>query len=183
MEHEEIFIFMMEALDDELEPSGQLEMRTHLESCPSCSREWEGIQAIHQLFLETPALSPAAGFAERTIGLLPNPAYRLWMGSVVYGLLFISGLLPVVAILWLTSQFGPALEQPAFVDGVLRAGGQVAQLGNAVLDAVRHGVVNAGELVGQQPAIIGLLLVMVGAILLWGGVYSQLTNPRRVNSL
>ncbi|MGB3715467.1 MAG: zf-HC2 domain-containing protein [Candidatus Promineifilaceae bacterium] len=183
MEHEKIFTLMMEALDDELGESGQLEMRTHLENCPSCSQEWEGIQAIHQLFLETPALSPAAGFTQRTLGLLPNPAYRLWMGSVVYGLLLISGLLPVVVIIWLTSQFGPALDQPAFVDGVLRAGGQVAQLGNTVLDAFRHGVVNAGDLIGQQPAIIGLLLVMVGAILLWGGVYSQLTNPRRVNSL
>jgi hypothetical protein len=80
-------------------------------------------------------------------------------------------------------QFGPALDQPAFVDGVLRAGGQVAHIGNTVLDAFRQGVVNAGDLVGQQPAIIGLLLVMVGAILLWGGVYSQLTSPRRVNSL
>ena len=31
-------------------------------------------------------------------------------------------------------------------------------------------------------AIAGGLLVMIGAILLWTGVYSQLTNPRRVLS-
>ena len=183
MEHEEIFTLMMEALDDELEESGQLEMRTHLESCPSCTQEWEAIQAIHQLFLETPALSPAAGFAERTLSLLPNQAYRLWMGSVVYGLLLVSGLLPVIVIIWFTTQFGHALDQPAFVDGIVRAGGQVAQLTNTVLEAFRQGVINAGDLVGQQPAIIGILLVMVGAVLLWGGVYSQLTNPRRVNTL
>lgn len=183
MEHEEIFTLMMEALDDEIEESGQLEMQTHLRSCPSCSQEWEAIQAIHQLFLETPALSPAAGFVERTLGLLPNQAYRLWMGSVVYGLLLVSGLLPVVVIIWLTTQFGPALEQPAVVDSVLQAGGQVAQLTNTVFDAFRQGLVNGGDLIGQQPAIIGLLLVMVGAILLWGGVYNQLTRPRRVNSL
>ncbi len=183
MEHEEILTLMMEALDDELEESGQLEMRTHLESCPSCSQEWQAIQAIHQLFLETPAMSPAAGFAERTLSLLPNQAYRLWMGSVVYGLLLISGILPVVAIIWITSQFGPALNQPAFVAGVLRAGGQVAQLSNTVLDALRQGLLNAGDLAGQQPAIIGLLLVMVGAIFLWGGVYTQLTKPRSLNSV
>lgn len=183
MEHEEIFILMMEALDDEIEESGQLEMETHLRSCPSCSQEWEAIQGIHQLFLDTPALSPAAGFAERTLSLLPNQAYRLWMGSVVYGLLLVSGLLPVLVIIWLTTQFGPALDQPAFIDGVLRAGGQVAQLSNAVLDAFRQGLVSGGDLIGQQPAIIGLLLVMVGAILLWGGVYSQLTRPRRLNSV
>ena len=182
MEHEEIFTLMMEALDDEIEESGRLEMRTHLESCHSCSQEWEAIQAVHQLFIETPAISPAAGFVERTLRLLPNRAYRLWMSSAAYGLLFVSGLLPVVVILWLTSQFGPALEQPAFVDGVLRAGGQVVQLSNTVLDAFRQGVVNAGDLAGQQPWMIGMLLVMLGAILLWGGVYSQLTKPRRVNS-
>jgi hypothetical protein len=183
MEHEEIITLMMEALDDEIEETGQLEMRTHLESCPSCSREWEAIQAIHQLFLETPALSPAAGFAERTLGRLPNQAYRIWMSSVVYGLLLISGLLPLVAIIWITSQFGPALDQPAVIDGVLRAGGQVTQLADTVLDALRQGVINLGDLIGQQPAIIGIFLVMVGAILLWGGIYTQLTNPRRVNSL
>lgn len=183
MEHEEIFTLMMEALDDEIEESGQLALQTHLESCSSCSQEWEAIQAIHQLFLETPALSPAVGFTQRTLSLLPNPAYRLWMGSLVYGLLLISGLLPVVVIIWFTAQFGPALEQPAFVDGMLRAGGQVVQLANTVLDASRQGVINAADIVGQQPALIGVLLVMVGGILLWGGVYSQLTTPRRVNSV
>ena len=181
MEHEEILTLMMEALDEELDESAQLEMSTHLDSCPTCSQEWEALQAIHQLFLETPAISPAVGFTERTLSLLPNQAYRLWMGSFVYGLLLLSGLLPVVAIIWLTTQFGPALNQPAVVDSVLRAGGQVVQLSGAVVDAVGQGLLNTGELIGQQPAIIGMLLVMVGAIVLWGGVYNQLTRPRSVN--
>jgi len=181
MEHEEILMLMMDALDDELEENGQLELNVHLEECPTCSQEWQALQAIHQLFLDTPAISPVADFTERTLGLLPIPANRLWMGSIVYGMLLISGLLPVFVILWLTSQFGPALNQPAFVDGILRAGGQVVQLTNTVMDALGQGLLNAGELAGQQPAIIGILLVMVGAILLWGGVYNQLTRPRSVN--
>lgn len=181
MEHEEILTMMMEALDNELGESGQLEMRTHLASCPTCSQEWQALQAIHQLFLETPALSPAAGFAERTLSLLPNPVHRLWLGSFVYGLLLISGLLPVIAIAWFTSQFGSAFRQPAVIDGLIQAGGQVAQLSITVRDAIGQGLLNIGEAVGQQPAIIGLALVMVGAILLWGGVYSQLMKPRSVN--
>lgn len=183
MEHEEIFTLMMDALDDELDETDQRDMRTHLESCPSCSQEWEAIQTIHQLFLQTPALSPAAGFAERTLNRLPNPAYRIWLSSVVYGLLLISGLLPIITVIWLSVQFGPALEQPAFVDGLIRAGGQVVGLAGTVLDALRQGAVNLIDLIGQQPAIIGIILVMVGAILLWGGIYSQLTNPRRVNNV
>lgn len=183
MEHEEIFTLMMESLDNELEENGQREMRAHLKSCSSCTQEWEAIQAIHQLFLEAPALSPAAGFAERTLSRLPNQAYRIWMSSAVYGLLLLSGILPIVVIVWLTSQFGPALDQPAFVEGSLRAGEQVLLLADTVIDAFRQGLINVGDLVGQQPAILGILLVMVGGILLWGGVYSQLTNPRRVNNL
>ena len=181
MEHEEILTLMMGALDDELEESGQLEMNAHLEECTNCSQEWEALQAIHQLFLDTPAISPAADFTERTLSLLPIPAHRLWVGSVVYGMLLIGGLLPVLVVLWLTTQFGPALNQPAFVDGILLAGGEVVQMTNTVLDAVGQALLNAGELAGQQPAVIGMLLVMLGAILLWGGGYNQLTRPRSVN--
>jgi anti-sigma factor RsiW len=179
MEHEKIITLMMEALDGELKETGQTEMKAHLQTCPSCEREWQTLQAIHQLFLDTPALSPAADFAQRTLSMLPNSTYRIWLGSVVYGLLLISGFLPLLLIVWLTAQLGPALNQPAFVDGLAQAGGQVLRVGQLVLAAFMQGLGNLGDFLGQNPAIVGLFLVMLGFIALWGGVYTILTNPRR----
>ena len=71
MEHEEIYTLMMEALDGDIEDSGRRDLDSHLYDCTTCQREWRAIQAIHQLFLDTPVLSPAADFAESRV-----PAHR-----------------------------------------------------------------------------------------------------------
>ena len=178
MEHEEIYTLMMEALDGELQDSGHEEMAAHLHSCPSCNREWQALQAIHQLFLQTSAMSPAADFTQRTLARLPSSPYRIWMISAVYGLLLIVGFLPLAIIAWLTITIGPALNQPAIIRSLLNAGGQILGLGQTVLEACWRGLGGLAEIIGQQPAIIGWLLVMVGVVLLWGGVYGQLTGQR-----
>jgi anti-sigma factor RsiW len=180
MEHEEIYTLMMEALDGELESAGQDELNAHLQGCRSCTRQWETIQAIHQLFLQSPILSPAADFTQRTLARLPNTRYRLGLISAVYGLLLLVGFVPLAIVGWIVIQFGPALNEPAFVRSLQQGGEQVQDLIQAVVSAGWQGLGYVGELLGQQPAIIGLLLVMVGMIFLWGGVYSQLTRPQRV---
>lgn len=180
MEHEEIYTLMMEALDGEIEGSGRRELEGHLQDCTNCQREWRAIQAIHQLFLDTPVLSPAADFAEMTLRQIPVSPYRIWLVSGVYGLLLLSGLVPLIAVIWLTIEFGPVLNQPAFVRIITQVGSQVWGLGQVVVGAVWQGVGTTGELLGQQPNIIGWLLVMAGIVFLWGGVYSRMTNPRRM---
>jgi len=125
-------------------------------------------------------LSSAADFTQQTLAILPGSPYRIWMISSIYGLLLLVGFLPLAIIAWLTIQIGPVLDQPAFIRSVLQAGGQVAGLGQTVLAAGWQGLGSLGELMGQQPAILGWLMVMVGVVLLWGGVYSRLTGTRRV---
>jgi hypothetical protein len=171
---------MMEALDGDIEDSGRRELDSHLHDCTTCQREWRAIQAIHQLFLDTPALSPAADFAERTLRQIPVSPYRIWLVSGVYGMLLLSGLVPLIAVIWLTIEFGPALNQPAFVRIITQVGSQIWGLGQVVVGAAWQGMGTTGELLGQQPNIIGWLLVMAGIVFLWGGVYSQLTSPRRI---
>lgn len=179
LEHEEIQTMMMAALDGRLDDSQRPEMAAHLEACPLCAREWQALQAIHQLFLQVPALSPAAGFAQRTLARLPNNQYRLWFLSSLYGLLLLSGVVPLVIVTLLAIQIGPALTRPVFVRTVLQAGRQLGELLQALWGAIVQGAAGLGDVVVQQPALIGWLLVMLGAVILWGGVYGQLTGPRR----
>jgi len=111
MEHEEIVTLMMESLDGEIQQDELAELDAHLHSCPSCSQQWESIQAIHQLFLQAPVLSPAADFTQRTLARLPNPRHRLMALSAVYGLLLLSGLAPLVLFIWFATQIRPAFNQ------------------------------------------------------------------------
>jgi len=180
MEHEEIAPLMMEALDGELAEERQRDLEAHLQSCEACAREWQAIQAIHKLFLQAPLLSPAADFTQRTLARLPNRRLRIYVTGAIYGLLLISGVVPLLVFIWLASQFAPIWNQPAFVGGLMQAGEQIWQLGQAVLNAGWQGLADLGALVGQQPAILGWLFLMIGVVFLWSGVYSQLTRQQRV---
>lgn len=175
MEHEEFYMLMMEALDGDLADSESREMEAHLATCHSCAREWQAVQTIHQLFLQTPALSPAADFTQRTLAVLPNTAYRIWLIGAIYGFLLISGVLPLVVVGWLATSLAPALNQPAFGQGLVQAAGQLLALVSAVLGAFWQGLGGLVEFMADQPAILGWFFVMVGVVFLWGGVYRQLT--------
>jgi anti-sigma factor RsiW len=178
MEHEEAYILMMEALDGELSDNGRHALEAHLYGCPHCSREWHAIQAIDTLFRQTPALTPAADFAHRTLARLPNRRYRLWLISGVYGLLLVSGFLPIIALVWLAIAFGPAIGQPAIIRSLFESAGHIVPLILAILNAFWHTIGSLGTLLGQQPAIIGWLLIMAGLVALWGSTYNQLMRPR-----
>jgi hypothetical protein len=180
MEHEEIYTLMMEALDGELAAPDYREMRAHLATCPSCEREWQAVQAIHQLFLQAPALSPAADFTQRTLALLPNNNYRFWLIGAIYCFLLISGVLPLFVVGWIASSFAPALTEPALGRGLILAGRQLLSLISAVLGAFFQGLGGMAQQLAEQPAVLGWLMVMVGVVFLWGGVYRQMTGSSRV---
>lgn len=172
-EREEIiYTLMMEALDGELSASGWSELESHLRVRPDLAREWQAMRAIDQLFRNTPALSPAADFAQRTLARLPNQRLRLRLATIFYVLLLISGLIPVLIIGLLTVQFVPALFEPALFSGLMQIGSQIVNLVGTVFTALVSGIT---ELVRQQQlAVIGWLMLMVGLVVLWSGVYRQL---------
>lgn len=182
MEHEEIYTLMMEALDGQLNDRGRSELESHLVDCQTCARSWQAVQAIHQLFLQSPVLSPAAGFTQRTLARLPNTRYRIYALTAVYGVLLFSGILPLIIFLWFALNIGPALNQPAFIRGLLQAGDQLFGILQTIVGAFWQGLGMLGELLGQYPSAVGWLLVMIGAIFLWGGVYSQLTRQQRITN-
>jgi hypothetical protein len=152
MEHEEIFALMMDTLDGELAENGKQDLESHLRACPD--------------------LSPAAGFTQRTIARLPNRKARMWAISAIYGMVLFSGLIPVLIGILAINKLGPILSQPPLVQSVLHSLQTTVQVVGTILAALLN---SAGEVILQQPTLIGWLMVMVGIVFLWGGVYRQLS--------
>ena len=173
MEHERYHTLMMDALDGELATAQQTELESHLRACPACRQEWHAILAIDTLFRQAPMLSPAAGFTQRTVALLPSRRARLWAISIIYVLLLLSGILPILLVVWAANTIVPVISQPAFIESVQGLIDQGAKLVGVVAGALFKGL---GELIVQQPAILGWLLVLAGMFFVWNGVYQQLVS-------
>ncbi|MCP4429058.1 MAG: hypothetical protein GY803_31620 [Chloroflexi bacterium] len=185
MEHEKIYSLMMDALDGELAANHKPELEAHLRACPPCMREWQALLAIDTLFRQTPALAPAAGFTQRTLARLPRQRYRIWMISVMYAALLMGGALPMLIGFWIYNRVGAALTEPTLWQTLGQAISQIFQVAGTILSALLSG---AGEFVIQQPAVVGWLLVMIGLVSLWSGMFQQLvaqplvTQPVAVQS-
>jgi len=173
MKHEEIFTLMMDALDGELANENRQEMEAHLRACPDCMLEWQSLLAIDRLFRQSPTLSPAADFVERTVALLPNRRTRIWAVSAIYGLVLISGIIPILLGIFAFSRIIPVLTQPGLVQSILESLQSTWQVSITILSALLSGL---GEAILQQPASIGWLMVMLGIVFLWSGVYRQLNT-------
>ncbi len=171
MDHEEIYLLMMDALDGELPEDGWDHLEAHLQACPACEQEWYALQAIETLLRTTPALVPPADLVQRTLVRLPHPAYRTWLIGAVYTLLLLSGILPVVGAVILLGTFGTTVFNLSVIGAVLRPIWETITLLPVMLTALLNAL---GAFVAQQPAVVGVLLMMVGVIMVWGGVYSQL---------
>ena len=173
MEHERFHLLMMDALDGELVAEQKAELESHLRTCPECRREWHAILAIDTLFRQAPLLSPAANFTQRTVAMLPNRRARLWAISIIYVLLLLSGILPILLVVWAANTVVPVISQPVFIESVQRLWDQGTRLAGVIAGALFKGV---GELIMQQPAILGWLLVLAGMVFVWSGVYQQLVS-------
>ena len=180
MDHENAYMLMMDALDGEIADDRQEKLEVHLRACPTCNREWQALLAIDLLFRQTPAVAPAADFAQRTLARLPNSRMRVWTMSVLYTLLLLGGTLPMLLGLWIYNRLGPTLSEPTLWRTLWQSLSGMFQVAITVLGA---GLRGAGEFVVQQPAIVGWLLVLVGLVSLWGGVFQQFVlQPQPVQS-
>jgi anti-sigma factor RsiW len=180
MEHEDAYTLMMEALDGELGARDQRALNAHLRACPVCAREWQALMAIETLFRQTPALSPAVDFTQRTLARLPNRRYRVWLISFIYAMLLLSGVLPLVLIGWLARLLIPALSEPALLRSLAQSAVQIVQMATTILIALWQGADKLGGLLIRQPGLLGWLALMAGIVFVWSGVYTQLVNTRRI---
>lgn len=178
MEHERYYLLMMDALDGELVDEGQTELEAHLRACPDCLQEWQALTAVDRLFRQAPMLMPAADFTQRTIARLPDRRLRIAALTAVYALLLLSGIVPILIGIWAFNRFSPLLTQPDLLESIVGSIERSLEVGRAVAAALFSGL---GQVITQQPMIIGWLLVMIGVIAVWGGVYRQMIgNPREM---
>ena len=92
----------------------------------------------------------------------------------------LSGILPILLIVWAANTVVPVVSQPAFVETMQQVWAQAVRLIGVVSGALFKGL---GELIVQQPAIVGWLLVLAGMVFVWNGVYRQLlSQPTAVSS-
>lgn len=173
MEHEDFYSLMMEALDGELYADDQELLDAHLHTCSACMREWDALVSMDALFRRTPILVPLAGFTERTLARLPNRRVRLWAMGTIYMTLLLSGLLPVLLVLVTAVLLMPVLREPAIVESIGQILGKGVQLAGAMVGALLNA---SSQLIIEQPSVLGWLLVMVGVVFLWSGVYRQLLS-------
>jgi predicted anti-sigma-YlaC factor YlaD len=173
MNHDEIFALMMDMLDGEASEEGIHMLETHLRACPECEQEWRALVAIDTLFRQTPALSPAADFVEKTLARLPNRQARIWAMGAIYGAILLGGLIPLVLIGYLGFRLLPVLSQPALLGSIYESLNITYRAATVILAALLSG---AGEVLIQQPIYMGVLLVVAGIIFVWGGVYKRLVT-------
>lgn len=175
--NETYYLWMMDALDGELADHNHMALEAHLRACPDCRLEWQALLAVESLLRQAPMLRPAADFAQRTLALLPNRRYRLWVIGGIYALVLLSGVLPLLLGLWAVGRLIPILSQPNLLQTVAASIGQTLQLFGTVIDALLSGV---GRFVIDQPALVGWMLVMAGLVFVWGSVYQRLVfAPQR----
>lgn len=180
MEHETFFTLMMDALDGELAEDGHSELESHLRACPACLREWQALLTIDTLFRQTPILRPAADFAQRTIALLPDRRLRLWTMGIMYLFLLLSGIAPLLIGGIAYTLLRPAFSQPNVWESLVQSVAKISQVIGTVLNAL---FITAGEFIGQNPAALGWLLVLIGIVALWGSIFQQaVIQPRQISS-
>jgi len=172
MEHEEYGMLMMEAMDGFISGADQRRLDEHLHRCADCRQQWQAMMAIDLLFRQSPVLRPAADFAQRTIARLPSRRARLWTVTMIYLALLVSGIVPILFGIWAVNSLLPLLQEPALINGFLDVLGRGIDVSTAVLNALFNGL---GELIVQQPAILGWILVSAGMTIVGSGVYRQLT--------
>lgn len=172
MEHEErYYVMMMDALDGELAASEHVELEAHMRGCPDCTHEWRTLVAIEMLFRQTPILLPAIDFTQRTLARLPNRRARRAAMGAIYGVVLMSGLLPLILGAFLAWRYAPILSQPQLLGGVWAS---VSSVGRAAVTIMEALLVGAGRFVAEQPILIGWFIILAGLVCLWGGVFQRL---------
>lgn len=165
-----VYALMMDALDGMLSAAGREQLNQQLAAHPQLAQEWAALQAVDTLFIQSPIISPNIDLTVVTLKRLPNLRIRRWLTGIIYSFVLLSGFIPFALIVWLLGSWGLFAAEPVE---------NAAQLAAAFLNALAQILTSMGDYLGDQPGVIGWIMVMIGSIVLWGGLFRQLvTDPR-----
>lgn len=167
----EAYQLMMDALDGEISANGRKRLQHYIDSDPGIAEEWAALSEIDDLFRSTPALQPAADFAQRTIARLPNTALRRRVIRIIYATLFLSGILPVVLLLWGFSRLSSNNSDIIYT------------IFNAIGNGVQTLMAGLGTRLVQEPLALFTIFLMVASLFIWRTVYLRLKNQKSLFSL
>jgi hypothetical protein len=174
---EDLLALMMDALDGTLSESDEQVLSTQLIHHPQLAQEWEAMQMIDGLFTSAPMIAAPRNFAAETIALLPNLAMRRTVSAALFTVLFIGGLLPFLFVVGLGLV---VLGQGTAVYTLLDIISNFGQFSVVLLGAFGQLLIGLGDFMSQNPAVMGTLMVMIGFIFLWTGVYRRLVTVPQV---
>lgn len=174
---DEVMALMMDALDGTLSASDHDILTAQLTHHPDLAQEWEAMQLVDELFSTAPMIAPPPHLAAQTIARLPNLTMRRTVSAAVFTVLFIGGLLPFLLVVGLGLM---VLGDGTAVYTLLDVLGNFGQFSAVVLGAFGQLLLGMGDYLGQNPAVVGIFMVMIGSIFLWSGVYRQLVTQPQV---
>ena len=167
-ELDEAYALMMDALDGTLSMAQERELQQYLQDYPVLAAEWRSMQVVDSWLTDAPLVEPAADFTAQTMLRLPNLSVRRWAVAISFAIVLILGMVPIL---------GAAVALTAFSSADLVGSLQfLSSLTRIVADASFQILLSWGEFATQNPATIGMFLLMIGAITLWSGVYNQMVN-------
>ncbi len=172
-DEETVLAWLMDALDGTLPERDQQLLQMQLTYYPALAQEWEALQRVDALFTAAPSVAPPVHFASQTMALLPNLALRRTLSAALFTLLFLGGLLPFLAVVGLGAVL---VSGGTAVSALFTLLGSLGQFSTVLLGAMSQLLLGMGAYLGQNPAVVGTLMVMIGSIFLWAGVYRQLVS-------
>lgn len=161
---DQVYALMMDALDGPLASDDQVKLDSALEANPELAAEWQAMLMVDDLLMQTPMVEPPANFAVHTIARLPNWRARRWAVVMAFMASLSVGMFPLI-ILGIGVLLGADM-------GIAATG--LIQILSAVASGLGQIVIEAASMMTGYPAVMGMLLVMVGSITLWSGLYQQL---------
>jgi anti-sigma factor RsiW len=165
------------SLDALISSDEECALQGHVAQCEACQIEWQGIQAVAELFSTVQPVAPPPDFALRVMTRVQSHNRRARMvrqGSVfALGLVVLAtlGIIPVMTMITL------ALRNPSVVQALSGAAMNVMDVANTLARAIR---LLAGAMLSgvSWPMMVGYVVVAATLVIGWVGLMREPTSTR-----
>lgn len=168
------------AIDHQLSDEDRQELHAHLDRTPEDARLWARMQRADRLLRSAAFMDAPDGFTQRFMATLasgrqPTHDPRLGLGIALGMLAIALTAIPILALALIA--LTAALTDAATTSMVVA---RMNQLWFELVSIATHITTPAAELVRGNVLVIGLMILSIPAIALWGAAMRALEQERRV---